>query len=132
MITILYAGILAVMYAGLTAYVAAGRYKYRVGLGNGGVPELTQRVRIHGNFAEHVPFALFLIFLVDYSQFSPLIVHVLGLVLVLGRVLHAFGISSTPGASPGRFLGTVLTILVYLTCAVLLLWKFFALRATGL
>ena len=68
MITIIYAGILAIVYAVLTLRVAQGRYKYRVGLGDGGVPELTQRIRVHGNFAEHVPFALLLIFLVDYAE----------------------------------------------------------------
>ena len=132
MITILYAAILAVIYAGLTMWVAAGRYKYRVGLGDGGIPDLTQRIRIHGNFAEHVPFAVFLIFLVDYSQYSPVIVHILGILLVVARILHILGISRSQGASMGRFLGTVLTITVYLVCAVLLLWKFFAIRMMGL
>ncbi len=132
MITTLYAGILAIFYVCLTGWVAAGRYKYRVGLGGGGVPALTQRIRIHGNFAEYVPFALFLIFLVDYSRYSPPIVHVLGIMLVLSRVLHAWGIYTSSGASAGRFLGTVLVMLTMLIAAVLLLWKFFVLRATGL
>jgi uncharacterized protein len=132
MITIVYAGLLAIMYACLTGYVAAGRYKYRVGLGNGGNPALTQRVRMHGNFAEHVPFALFLIFLVDYSQYSPVIVHVLGIVLVIARIFHVWGIHTSAGASVGRFGGTVLTIVIYLVCAVLLIWKFLVLRAVGL
>lgn len=131
MITIVYAGVLAILYACLTGYVAAGRYKYRVGLGNGGNPELTQRVRMHGNFAEHVPFALLLIFLVDYSQYAPVIVHALGIVLVIARVLHIWGIHTSAGASVGRFGGTVLTILIYCVCAVLLIWKFMALRVTG-
>lgn len=132
MITTLYAAILAIIYAVLTARVAAGRYKYRVGLGDGGVPELTQRIRVHGNFAEHVPFALLLVFLVDYSRYDPVIVHILGIMLVAGRVLHFIGITATPNASVGRFLGTALTLLIYIVCAVLLLWKFFALRVTGL
>ena len=132
MITIVYAGLLAIIYAVLTARVALGRYKYRVGLGDGGVPELTQRIRVHGNFAEHVPFALFLIFLVDYSEYSPIIVHVLGILLVIGRILHVFGVTSSPNASFGRMVGTILTVLVYLICAVLLIWKFLILRMTGL
>ena len=132
MITILYAGLLAIIYAVLTVRVAKARFKYRVGLGDGGVPDLAQRIRIHGNFAEHVPFALLLIFLVDYSQYSPIIVHVLGILLVMARILHIVGITSSPNASKGRFIGTVLTLLVYFICAVLLIWKFVVLRATGL
>lgn len=132
MITVLYAGILALVYAVLTLRVAKARFKYRVGLGDGGVPDLTQRIRVHGNFAEHVPFALLLIFLVDYSQYSPVIVHILGLMLVIARLLHIAGITSSPNASFGRFTGTVLTVLIYIACAVLLIWKFFAIRAAGL
>lgn len=132
MITIVYAGILAVVYAALTVRVAKARYKYRVGLGDGGVPDLTQRIRVHGNFAEHVPFALLLVFLVDYSQYSPIIVHALGIVLVIARALHIVGITSSPNVSKGRFIGTILTLLVYLVCAVLLIWKFAALRMVGI
>ena len=131
MITILYAAILAIVYAGLTLRVAQGRYKYRVGLGDGGIPELTQRIRVHGNFAEHVPFALLLIFLVDYTRHAPILVHLLGIMLVVGRILHIIGVTSSPNASMGRFIGTVLTILVYIVCAVLLLWHFFARTLTG-
>lgn len=132
MITIVYAGLLAIIYAVLTVRVAKARYKHRVGLGDGGVPDLAQRIRVHGNFAEHVPFALLLIFLVDYSQYSPVIVHALGITLLIARIAHIIGISGSPNASAGRFGGTVLTLLVYLVCAVLLIWKFAALRMAGL
>jgi len=127
----LYAGLLAIIFAVLTVRVAHARYKYRVGLGDGGVPDLTQRIRIHGNFAEHVPFALLLLFMVDYAQYAPILIHVLGILLVVARVLHVCGISRTSGASWGRFLGTVLTLTVMLVCAVLLLWKFFVIRLAG-
>lgn len=131
MITIVYAGLLAIMFAVLTVRVAKARFKYRVGLGDGGVPDLTQRIRVHGNFAEHVPFALFLLFLVDYCQYSPIIVHALGITLVIARILHVVGVSSTPNASKGRFIGTVLTLLVDLVCAILLIWKFLVLQMAG-
>lgn len=132
MITTIYAGILGILFAGLIVYVAAGRYKYRVGLGDGGNQALLQRIRIHGNFAENVPLALFLIFLVDYSQYSPIIVHVLGCLLVFARVMHIWGISSSPLASPGRFLGTILTVIVLVAAGMLLIWKFLILRATAI
>ena len=132
MITTIYAGILGLMLAGLILYVAAGRYKYRVGLGDGGNPALLQRIRIHGNFTENAPLALLLIFLVDYSQYSPVIVHALGITLVLARLFHIWGISSSPNASPGRFLGTVLTVAVLIIAGLLLIWKFLILRATAI
>lgn len=131
MITTLYAGLLAILYIALAACVIRGRYKYRIGLGDGGNEDMVRRIRIHGNFAEYVPFALLLLFLVDDAQTSPVIVHILGLMLLIGRLLHAWGVSSSSGVSKGRFIGMVLTMVMIIACAVILLWKFFALRVFG-
>lgn len=132
MITIVYAGILGILYIGLTLWVAHGRFKYRVKLGDGGVMPMTQRIRVHANFAEYVPFALLLLYMVDTSAYAPVIVHVLGIMLVAGRFLHVWGLSSSPGTSFGRMVGTCLTLLVIFACAVLLIWKFLILRMTGI
>ncbi len=131
MITIVYAGILAIVYLFLTARVIWGRNTYRIGIGNGGNEEFARSVRVHGNFAEYVPFALLLLFLVDYSEYNPVIIHILGIALVVGRLLHATGLSASAGKTFGRMAGMILTFLVIATCAILLLWKFFALRLTG-
>ena len=131
MITTLYAALLALLYVGLVVYVILGRYKYRVGLGDGGNPALIRRIRIHGNFAETVPFALLLLFMVDYAQTSPMVVHFLGMLLVIGRVLHAWGLCCSETTSFGRAAGMILTILVIVVCAVILIWKFIALRLIG-
>lgn len=131
MIASFYAAILALLYIFLTFYVVQGRYKYKVGLGDGGVPALTQRIRMHGNFAEFAPIALILLFMVDYTKFSPLTVHILGIMLLLGRCAHAFGIHTSPVASAGRMAGMILTLLMILISALLLLWRFFAVSASG-
>lgn len=131
MITTLYAGLLALLCVGLVAYVIQGRYKYRIGLGDGGNPALARRIRIHGNFVEYVPFALLLLFMVDYAQTSPMIVHCLGLMLLLGRILHAWGLCCSETTSFGRMSGMILTLLVIIACAVILIWHFIALRLTG-
>lgn len=131
MITTLYAGLLAILYLGLTAYVIRGRYKHRVGLGDGGNPDLARRVRMHGNFAEFVPFALLLLLLLDIARMEPVIVHVLGIMLLTGRVAHVWGLHKSDAASPGRMIGMILTILMIAISAILLLWNFIALRLTG-
>jgi uncharacterized membrane protein YecN with MAPEG domain len=130
-ITTLYAGLLAIFYVGLSFYVIHGRYRYKVGIGNGGDPALARRVRVHGNFAEYVPFALFLLFLVDYARASPVIVHGLGVMLLAARLLHMSGLGKNEGISFGRFSGTLLTQIMMAVCAVILLWKFVALRLAG-
>ena len=131
MITTLYAALLAILYLCLTAYVIQGRYKYRVGLGDGGNPALARRIRIHGNFVEYAPFGLLLLFFLDDAQTSPLIVHILGLMLLLGRILHPWGISCSETTSFGRAAGMILTILMIAIAAILLLWKYIALRVIG-
>ncbi len=131
MITALYAAILAIIYIFLTASVIRGRYKYRVGLGDGGNEDLVCRIRIHSNFAEYVPFALLLLFFVDDGGTSVMIVHLLGIMLVVGRLSHAWGLSCSSSASPGRMIGMILTLLMMIVSAVILLWKFFALRLIG-
>ena len=128
MITTLYAGLLGLLYVGLIVYVVLGRYKYRIGLGDGGNPALARRIRIHGNFVENVPFALLLLFLIDNAQTSPMIVHLLGTLLVLGRLLHAWGLCCSETTSFGRMAGMTLTMGVIVACAVILLWKFVVLR----
>lgn len=49
-------------------------------------------------------------------------VHLAGATLIVGRLLHAWGLSHTSGTSFGRFTGTVLTWLVLLVGALGLLW----------
>lgn len=131
MITTLYAGLLAIMYLALTAHVIAGRYKHRVGLGDGGNADLARRMRMHGNFAEFVPFALLLLFLVDEARTQSAIVHGLGIMLLIGRAAHIWGLHTSESASAGRMAGMILTILMIAFCAAILLWNFFALRLTG-
>ena len=82
MITTLYAAILAFLYLGLTLLVIRGRWKFKIGLGDGGNREMERMIRAHGNFAEFVPFALLLLFMLDYSGFSPVMIHILGIMLV--------------------------------------------------
>ena len=46
-----------------------------------------------------------------------------GIALVLGRVLHATGLSRTAGTSNGRLFGTLLTWLAIAAMALVLLWQ---------
>lgn len=131
MITILYAGLLGLLYIGLTLYVVRGRWAYKIGLGDGGNPQMLSRIRIHGNFAEFVPFALLLLFMTDYVQYNPLLIHLLGITLVLARVFHATGLLKSHVFTPWRGAGVVLTLAVILICSILLIWHFVALRLTG-
>lgn len=129
MITILYAGLLGLLYMGLSWMVVKGRIGNRLPFGDGGNPDMVKRIRAHGNFAEYVPFALLLIFLVDTVQFQPLVIHLLGIALVVARILHAYGIYKDKLRA--RVTGMGITILVFTVASVLLLIHFAVMLATG-
>ena len=130
-ITVLWAAILGLLSLVLALRVVQGRVTEKVIFGDGSSVVMQQRIRVHGNFVEYVPLALLLLFLLELNgEWSSLVLNVLGGSLVLARLLHAFGLSTSTGTTPGRFVGTVLTWLVILTECVLLLWFRVALMST--
>jgi uncharacterized protein len=120
--TVVFAGILAIMLVFLSVRVSRLRFRHRVGIGDGGKADLARAIRVQGNFAEYVPIALVLLLLVELAGYLPWVVQVLGGALVLGRLLHAFGLSRSSGESPARALGMILTLAVLAACGVLCLW----------
>jgi uncharacterized membrane protein YecN with MAPEG domain len=125
-ITGLYAAIVALIVVILAIRVTLRRRAIKVGIGNGGDAVLAQRIRVHANAAEYVPLALILLLILELDQTQPLLIHVFGCMLVAGRLLHADGLSSTPGLSPGRAVGMVLTWAVIAAMALLLIWQMLA------
>lgn len=123
MITGLYAALLALMFVGLALAVVRQRFKLRVGLGDGNQPELIKAIRIHGNFAEYVPFLLVLMFMLESQQASSWQLHLLGGLTLGGRLLHLLGLLSSSGTSIPRFFGMIATFIALIVAAVLLLLK---------
>lgn len=112
--TALYAGILAVIYILLSARVSQLRRQTNVGIGDGDQPDLARAVRVHGNFGEYVPMTLVLLLIVENGGLAAWVTHALGIALVAGRVLHAYGLSTSIGVTAGRFIGTLLSWLALL------------------
>jgi len=125
-ITGLYAAILALIVVILAIRVTLRRRAVRVGIGNGGDAVLAQRIRVHANAAEYVPLALILLLILELNQTQPLLLHVFGCTLIAGRLVHAYGLSSSAGLSPGRAVGMVLTWAVIALMALLLIWQMLA------
>lgn len=118
------AALLALVYLGLAAWVMAGRLSGNVLHGDGGDDALAKRIRAHANFSEYVPLALILIGLLEMQGAGHGLVQGLLLALLVGRILHPFGMLAPPNA-PSQFAcrggGTVLTVGVIGIAAVLLL-----------
>ncbi len=109
-ITALYAALLTPLLIFLTLRTVAGRRSARVSLGDGGDRELLQRIRRHGNFVEYTPFALILLALAESVGTAALVLHVGGIALVAGRLLHAWALTPPGGILRLRVAGMMLTI----------------------
>jgi len=89
----------------LSMRVISNRVRARVNLLDGGDEALTRAMRVHGNFAEYVPFALLLMALAEMQGGSGLFMHALGTVLIVCRLCHAYAITATTGLNTFRQIG---------------------------
>lgn len=108
-VTLLFASLLVLFKLVLLARVSMVRRSRNVGIGSGGDPLLQRRVRVHANFVEQVPVALLLMALLEMAGLGRTWLWAFGALLLLGRLLHAAGLSRSAGYSSGRLLGTVLS-----------------------
>lgn len=122
-ITAFYAGLSALLLVVLAARVAVQRLRARVGVGHGGDPVLARRARAHGNAAEYLPIALLLLLVLELLAIAPRWLHVFGAWLLIARLLHAYGLSTTEGRSFGRMTGILGTWAVMVAMAIVLLWQ---------
>ncbi len=112
-ITPIYIAILGLLFLPITMRVALYRIKSRISLGTGDDPEMVRRMRGQANFIETVPMALILLIVMEVLGASNTWLHALGLTLVLGRVVHYFGlIEMAPLAF--RVIGIAATLLTIL------------------
>jgi uncharacterized protein len=125
-ITALYAVLTTILVVVLIVRVVRRRRQARIGIGDGGDPILACRVRAHANAVETAPLGLLLLLLLELDGTATLWLHLPGGALLLGRVLHAWGLSGSAGTSFGRFYGMVLTLLALVAMAGLLLFRLLA------
>jgi uncharacterized membrane protein YecN with MAPEG domain len=108
-VTAFYAALLAALFLVLSVRVIGWRREMRVEIGDGGERELLRRMRVHANFAEYVPYALLLMALSESMTPPRPLLHLVGVLLVVGRLLHAYGLGQTPQILRYRVLGMTLT-----------------------
>ena len=96
--TLLTAGALGLLFFVLSLRVVQRRLAGMVPFGDGGDPALLERIRAHGNFAEHVPFLLLLMAGIEIhaGHHSPWL-WIAGGAILLARIAHAIGISRQIG-----------------------------------
>ena len=87
-------------------------------LGTGGKSAVKRAVRVHGNFAEHAPFALLLISMTKMRAAASWVVHRLCRVLAISCVSQASGVSQADEVLEFRVTGMILTVGVFITSVV--------------
>jgi uncharacterized membrane protein YecN with MAPEG domain len=124
LVTALWAALNGLLALGLAVNVSRTRARLRIGIGDGGNPEMLQAIRLHANNAEYLALALVLLAVIEILGAPSLAIYVLGGLLLLGRLLHAFGLGRSTGTSTARAVGVTLTWLVILLacCYALYLW----------
>jgi len=121
-VTPLYAGLLALWFLVLTWRVIQRRGK-GTWIGDGGDQALLRVIRGHANFAEYVPLALLMMGFLEVSRFSIYVLHALGIVLLVARLLHGYALSFTEHFPFGRFWGSTLTFIVLAIEAVFCIYQ---------
>ena len=111
MITTTYVLPLIAIWFALWMGVTASRPTYNASIGDAGHSELLLKIRRHGNFIEWVPFVLLLMILAEAQGAGRLWLHAAGVLLLIGRVAHPFGLKIDNANHPLRYVGNGTNIL---------------------
>ena len=115
------AAVFALIFVALSVRTLLLRRRAAVPVGHGDDPRLMRAARVHANFAEYVPIALLIIYFRELQDAGAAWIHLHCLALLLGRVLHAYGVSQVNENYRFRVAGMVLTLFAIISAAVRLL-----------
>ncbi|MBN8239622.1 MULTISPECIES: MAPEG family protein [Marinobacter] len=123
-VTAVFAAVTGLLLLVLSAQVVKYRLKYRKGLGVNDDPEFEAAVRAHANLVEYAPLGLIMLAIAELNGVSSSLIYWTGMALVVGRILHAWGmINGKGGPHKARMIGILLTWLAILVAALLLFWN---------
>lgn len=117
-VTPIYAALIAILFIALSVNVIKARRHGKISVGDGGDKIMLKAMRTQANCAEYAPFALLLIAMVELQGAGALLLNLLGLALLAGRVLHAYGFGRKPQIVILRQIGMLLTFAAILIAAV--------------
>lgn len=122
-----YAAWIGLITLALAWRVVRQRRQLKIGVGDADNRDLTLRIRAHANLTEYAPIALILLGCAEASGAPLPLLHGCGAALVIGRILHPWGLSGGRGGYHiGRLVGTLLTWLAILAGSLYLLMVAFS------
>lgn len=116
----LWSGSMLLLLVVLGIRVALARRSGKVLLGDGGNEAVLLSSRVFGNAAEYIPAAIGALIVLALLGMPAGVLHILGGLLFLGRLIHAVTLS-TKAVTGGRILGMTLTWLPLLAAGLMLI-----------
>jgi uncharacterized membrane protein YecN with MAPEG domain len=117
--TALWSGLMVVLLVVLGIRVALARRSGKVLLGDGGNEQVLLTSRVFGNAAEYTPIAIGALTVLSLLGMPAYVLHILGGLLFLGRLIHALTLS-TKTVTLGRMVSMTLTWLPLLAAGAML------------
>lgn len=124
-ITSLYAVPLAILMFVLWMNVTKSRAKMAVSIGNNNDVGLHEKIRRHGNFTEWVPMVLLMMMISEMRGANGTALHVAGVLLVLSRIAHPFGLRHDNPNHILRIVGNSGSLLALVIATVANVWTHF-------
>jgi len=117
MITALYASLLSFLIIWLSLNVIKQRIKNKIRYGDGDNINLIIARTAQSNAVEYIPLSLLLMLVLELNNTSIWLIHLLGISLVAGRLIHAHGILKEHHS--GRVTGMKITLFTIIVLAIL-------------
>ncbi|PCI62570.1 MAG: glutathione metabolism protein [Kordiimonadales bacterium] len=118
-VTLITAGFIGLLMLVTSIQTGRMRGKTETSLGEGNDINLLGAIRAHGNLTEYAPMVLILIGGMEYLKANATLVMVMGIVFVVARISHAFGLINHPeGTVVFRAIGALGTMIVLAVSAV--------------
>ena len=114
----LYAGLNGLILLWLAVSVSRVRLRTGIWVGAGASRELELAMRGQANFVEYVPFCLLLMLIIAGFGAPLLVMHALGIVLTVGRILHGLHFARADAPVWLRQVGASATWLVLLLASL--------------
>ncbi len=120
-ITALTLGATIILQMALGMRTSMGRQKFSQSVGDGGNPEMTARMRSHGNLTENAPIILMTLGLLEAAGANATGIIVLAVVFFVGRLLHPIGMSMKKSPNAPRVIGAMSSYMVGFASGIWLL-----------
>ncbi len=107
----IYGGLLGLLALAVSINVTRLRAKHKALFGDAESDDLRRAIRTQANAMEYVPICLLMLLIVASTGYAAWVVHVLGIILVVGRLAHVYGmLVQTETDQPlGRAVGALFT-----------------------